>query len=165
MNKKSDKALVGAAGEHLVLARLLARGILASQAPRGTRKADILVNFLDTDSSCLIQVKTRSTVGGDQGWHMSKKHEEIKDPDLFYCFVDVSIEPAKVYVVPAKKVALAVKESHATWLNTPGKRVKKHKPTDMRRIVPNYKLNLKKFPDGWMEEYLENWKLIENFSA
>ena len=39
----SDKSLVGAAGEHLVLSRLLARGLLASQAPRGTRKADILV--------------------------------------------------------------------------------------------------------------------------
>jgi hypothetical protein len=44
---KSDTQLVGAAGEHLVLSRLLARGILAAQAPRGTRKADILVNHLD----------------------------------------------------------------------------------------------------------------------
>ena len=42
-----DKQLVGAAGEHLVLSRLLAKGILASQAPRGARKADILVNPLD----------------------------------------------------------------------------------------------------------------------
>jgi hypothetical protein len=33
-----DKSLVGAAGEHLVLARLLSRDLLASQAPRGTRK-------------------------------------------------------------------------------------------------------------------------------
>ncbi len=37
----SDKTLIGAAGEHLVLSRLLEQGVLASQAPRGTRKADI----------------------------------------------------------------------------------------------------------------------------
>ena len=36
---KKDKQLVGAAGEHLVLSRLLSRGLLASPAPRGTRKA------------------------------------------------------------------------------------------------------------------------------
>ena len=45
--KSRDKSLVGAAGEHLVLSRLLSRELLASQAPRGTRKADVLVNPLD----------------------------------------------------------------------------------------------------------------------
>jgi len=34
-----DKQLVGAAGEHLVLSRLLTRGYLVAQAPRGVRKA------------------------------------------------------------------------------------------------------------------------------
>ena len=57
---KSDKQLIGAAGEHLVLSRLLAQGLLASQAPRGVRTADILVNPLDDGKPLLIQVKTRS---------------------------------------------------------------------------------------------------------
>ena len=162
MINNKDKALVGAAGEYLVLSRLLSRGILASQAPRGTRKVDILVNFLDTDKSCLIQVKTRSTVGGDLGWHMAKKHEEIKDQDLFYSFVDLSVEPAKVYVIPALVVATMVKDSHQLWLDTPGQKGQKHKPTDMRRISP--KVNLEHVPDNWMDEYLENWEQIENFS-
>jgi hypothetical protein len=47
MPHKIDTSLTGAAGEHLVLSRLLSRGVLAAQAPRGARKADILVNFLD----------------------------------------------------------------------------------------------------------------------
>jgi len=48
MKKKNlDTSLTGAAGELLVLSRLLSRGILAAQAPRGARKADILVNHLD----------------------------------------------------------------------------------------------------------------------
>ena len=80
---KSDTQLVGAAGEHLVLSRLLARGILAAQAPRGTRKADILVNHFDGKAPCLIQVKTRSGKGADGGWHMKAKHEDIKDKDMF----------------------------------------------------------------------------------
>ena len=162
MINNKDKALVGAAGEYLVLSRLLSRGILASQAPRGTRKVDILVNFLDTDKSCLIQVKTRSTVGGDLGWHMSKKHEEIKDQDLFYSFVDLSVEPAKVYVIPALVVATMVKDSHQLWLDTPGQKGQKHKPTDMRRISP--KVNLEHVPDNWMDQYFENWEQIKNFS-
>ena len=52
----TDKNLIGASGEHLVLSRLLEQGILASQAPRGTRKADILVNPLDGGHPKLIQV-------------------------------------------------------------------------------------------------------------
>jgi len=162
MIANKDKALVGAAGEYLVLSRLLSRGILASQAPRGTRKADILVNFLDTESSCLIQVKTRSTEGGDYGWHMSKKHEDITDSDLFYCFVDLSIDHPKVFVIPANIVASFVKDSHQNWLDTPGQKGQKHKPTDMRRVTP--KSNLDHFPNGWMDKYLENWEQIENIS-
>jgi len=77
-----DKNLVGAAGEHLVLSRLLSKGILAAQAPRGARKADILVNHLDGKPPCLIQVKTRSGSGANTGWHMGEKHEEVKDKDL-----------------------------------------------------------------------------------
>jgi hypothetical protein len=55
----TDKTFIGAAGEHLVLSRLLERGILASQAPCGTRKANILVNPLDGGLPQLIQGKGR----------------------------------------------------------------------------------------------------------
>jgi hypothetical protein len=156
----SDKNLVGAAGEHLVLSRLLAKGILASQAPRGARKADILVNHLDDAPPCLIQVKTRSTKGGDSGWHMSVKHESIIDKDLFYCFVDLSVEHPKIFVMPSKIVAKFVKETHETWLNTPGKNNQKHNDSDIRRITPNYKVDSDGNSTSWMDEYLENWDLI-----
>lgn len=157
---KSDTQLVGAAGEHLVLSRLLARGILAAQAPRGTRKADILVNHLDGKAPCLIQVKTRSGKGADGGWHMKAKHEDIKDKDMFYCFVDLTEPHPIVYVVPALQVAKVVTESHAKWLSTPGKKGQSHNETDMRRIRNSYGMDLKSAPDGWMKKYLENWELI-----
>ena len=55
---KRDTQLVGAAGEHLVLSRLLNHQYLAAQAPPGAAKVDILVNHLDEKPPRLIQVKT-----------------------------------------------------------------------------------------------------------
>lgn len=71
---KIETQLVGAAGEHLVLSRLLSRGILAAQAPQGTRKADIIVHPLDKGTPWLIQVKSRlkGPIGG--GWKLDDKH-------------------------------------------------------------------------------------------
>lgn len=75
MPHKTDTTLTGAAGEHLVLSRFLSRGALAAQAPRGSRKADILVNFLGGGKPVLIQVKAGqySSVSGRQ---MSEKTED-----------------------------------------------------------------------------------------
>lgn len=157
----SDTSLVGASGEHLVLSRLLSRGILAAQAPRGVRKADILVNHLDKRSSYLIQVKTRSGRGSDGGWHMKAKHEDIKDSDMFYCFVDLGAEHPTVYVIPAKVVAKVVRESHANWLGRPGRNGQLHNDSDMRRIRNSYGWLVKSAPDGWMDKYLEAWDLVE----
>ena len=155
-----DKNLVGAAGEHLVLSRLLSKGVLAAQAPRGARKADVLVNHLDGKPPCLIQVKTRSGTNASSGWHMGEKHEVISDKDLFYCFVSIEGAETFVYVVPAAKVAKVVKDSHETWLNTPGAKGQKHNDSKMRFIKNTYKLKIKSAPDGWMDKYLEAWDLI-----
>lgn len=145
-----DKALIGAAGEYLVLSRLLARGFLAAPAPRGTRKVDVLVNFLDGGNPCLMQVKT-STVGAS--WVMNEKHEGIHDEDLFYCFVDLKPVDSSVHVVPALVVAKALTEGHAKWLATPGRDGREHRATAMRQIRPNNPV----MPPNWMDPYLENW--------
>jgi hypothetical protein len=156
-----DTQLIGAAGEHLVLSRLLAKGILAAQAPRGVRKADILVNHLDKRSASLIQVKTRSGKGSDGGWHMKAKHEDITDSDMFYCFVDLGAEHPTIHIIPAKIVAKVVKESHAVWLARPGKNGQSHNDSDMRRIRNSYGWPVKSAPDSWMDKYLENWEQLE----
>lgn len=157
---KTDTALLGAAGEHLVLSRLLLRGFLAAQAPHNVRKADILVNHLDAKPPCLIQVKARSGKGADGGWHMKQKHEEIYDKDMFYCFVDFEPANPSVYVIPAEKVAEVVRQSYATWLSQPGKNGKPHNDTDMRRIRNYYSWNVQAAPNGWMDEFLENWEQL-----
>lgn len=153
----TDKNLIGAAGEHLVLARLLERGILASQAPRGTRKADILVNPLDGGHPILIQVKSTLDTGSRLKWHMKSKHEEISDKDMYYCFVSLASEKSQVFVIPAIQVAKAVKTAHKVWLDTPGKQGQAHNDSVMRWITSEYPFEVPGFKSGWMEKYLENW--------
>jgi hypothetical protein len=155
-----DKQLIGAAGEHLVLSRLLARGLLASQAPRGTRKADILVNPLDGGRPVLIQVKTTAGSKSRVGWHMNVKHEAVKDKDLFYCFVNLGGINPEVYVVPAAIIAKVIRTGHQNWLKAPGAKGQKHNDSDMRRVSNTWRLPNRYAPDGWMDEYLEAWDTL-----
>ena len=157
---KRDKAIVGAAGEHLVMSRLLNRGRLAALAPSRVEKVDILVNHLDGKASCLIQVKTRTGLDANAGWPLSEKNETIDDADIFYCFVALGDIESHVYVIPAAQVAKVVRESHATWLRTLGAKGQKHNDSKMRKIRNKYSMSVKFAPNGWMDKYLENWEQI-----
>lgn len=156
MPHKTDTTLTGAAGEHLVLSRLLQRGIVAAQAPEGVRKVDILVNFLEGGIPCFIQVKSRQ-FGSDGGWHMQEKHESMVDKNLFYCFVDFEPQSPTVHVIPSAVVADMVTRDHRKWLETPGRKGQMHNDNPMRRVKPN-SLALEV---GWMDRYLEAWDLIQ----
>jgi hypothetical protein len=158
---KRDKAIVGAAGEHLVMSRLLNRGFLAALAPSRVKKVDILVNHLDGKAPCLIQVKTRSGIDANAGWPLNEKNESIDDADIFYCFVALGDFESQVYVIPASQVAKVVRESHAKWLRTLGAKGQKHNDSDMRSISNAPRLSNKYAPEGWMDKYLEKWELIQ----
>lgn len=157
MTQKMDKSLIGAAGEHLVLSRLLSMGLLAAQAPRGVQKVDILVNSLGGGEATLIQVKTRSS-RGRRGWTMNEKHEAIDDGDLFYCFVNLEPQHPLVHVIPATVVAEVIRTGHQQWLDTPGRSGHAHNQTPMRLLDPSDKNQ----PENWMDKYLENWEPILN---
>lgn len=149
---KSDKALVGAAGEYLVLSRLLSRGLLASPAPRGTEKVDIVVSDKDGKSSFRIQVKTtEGTAKG--GWFLSKKHEAQSERDLYFCLVALHETSPEVYVIPSSVIAKVIAEDHQHWLSKTSKTGKTHKDTDMRKIKARMPLQ----GEGWLEKYRENW--------
>lgn len=152
MPHKNDTTLTGAAGEHLVLSRLLQRGILAAPAPRGTSKVDVLVQFLDGRPPVLLQVKARQ-FGSDGGWHMSEKHEGIVDDAIYYCFVNFELEDPSVHVIPSRIVAEALRVDYQTWLATPGKNGQPHKPTKMRRLRPT----MWGREQDWMNRYREAW--------
>ena len=127
---------------------------MAAQAPRGTRKVDILVNFLERGEPCLVQVKSSSN--GSGGWRMQVKHEAIRDRDLFYCFVDFRLQQPTVHVIPAHVVGETLEQDHKIWLATPGKKGQVHKDNPMRHLRPDC------FGAGesWMDQYLEAWHLI-----
>jgi hypothetical protein len=155
MANNQDKALIGAAGEHLVLSRLLSQGFLAALAPRGARKADVLVNFLDGGQPFLVQVK--ATVNpAKHGWPLQQKHELERDGDLFFCFVTFSPEHPDVYVLPSAVVADHCSRSHEHWMDTPGRNGQRHNDSNMRRIGNSDWGHGRQA--GWLDEYLEDWE-------
>lgn len=151
-----ESSLVGSAGEYYVLYRLCMEGMLAALAPRNAPTVDILVLNADETIAASIQVKTRR-IGADKGWHMSKKHEEIAHPSLFYAFVDLEPASPAVFIVPSATVAKAVRKSHKAWLATPGRKGQAHNDTDMRRIIPCYPYAVDGCPDGWLEQHRDQW--------
>jgi hypothetical protein len=155
-----DNQLIGASGEHLVLSRLLARGILAAQAPQGVRKADIIVHPLDNGTPWLIQVKTRLKGPKDGGWKLDDKHMYEVSKNLIYCFVDMQSSPERVYVIPAKKVSQVLLEADRVWMDKPMRDGSKRTKNMWRMIKPKFLVKLKSAPDGWMDKYLENWDYL-----
>lgn len=158
--------VLGAAGEHYVMCQLLRRGLIAALAPVGVPNTDIVVTDDLGDRLCAIQVKTRLEKGSDGGWHMGAKHEQIASDLLFYAFVDFGrslTDPPRCFIVPSQVVAAVIRQSHQTWLATPGKSGASHKDTDFRRFLPDYdKMNIRFGRGaGWLDPYLENWAQIE----
>lgn len=165
----SATSLTGAAGEHYVMSQLLRRGLIAALAPAGVPNCDIVVTDDIGDRLCAVQVKTRTSAGGDRGWHMGAKHEVLKSPSLFYCFVDFATGEncgPLTHVVPSSIVANVVALSHQTWLNQPGKQGQQRKDNDMRRFLPCYAhLELGDHLDGWLAPYREAWSLLQKTEA
>ena len=165
-NRLHSTALTGAAGEHFVMYRLLSLGYVAGLAPQGAPNVDIVVTDPTAKRSVGIQVKTRLPKGSDKGWHMSQKHEDMMEENLFYCLVDLSADTT-VYVVPSGVVAEAVRESHRAWLSLPGKNGQPHRDSNVRRLLPDYSSlvksdhpMLRKYSAGWLDEYEEAWDVL-----
>jgi hypothetical protein len=133
----------GIAGEYLVAAELSRRGYVASLTLRNTRGIDILASNADATKSVGIQVKTAQ--GVKPHWMMNKKAELDIAENLFYVFVCLTPSPPAFYVVPRQTVADYVRESHANWLKTPGRKGQPHQDNPVRRFS-----DLKhKYKDKW----------------
>lgn len=167
----SATALIGAAGEHYVMSQLLRRGFIAALAPTGVPNADIIVTDEIGDRLCAIQVKTRNDKGGDGGWHMKRKHEDLVSERLFYAFVDLGSEDnpdstVTCFVLPSAVVADALRRSHALWLATPGRSGQPRNDSEMRRLMPDYdKVGLAiDCGRGWLDRYKSAWNTIRSSS-
>lgn len=151
------------------MGELLRRGHIAALAPQGAPNMDILIADELGEKLFSIQVKTRATIGGDGGWHMNAKHENIIGKRLFYVFVDLGKRQTELpdyFIMPSTIVAEVVREAHAAWERNPGKNGRQRSQTNkMRRIQPDnskiYTAEQAKFTQGWMEPYREAWHYFE----
>ncbi len=128
---------------------------MASPAPRGTEKVDIVVSDKDGKSSFRIQVKTtEGTV--KNGWFLSKKHETQSEKDLFFCLVALHEISPEIYVVPSSVIARVIAADHQQWLSKISKSGVTRKYTDMRKVKASMPLQ----PNDWLETYKENWTVF-----
>ena len=162
---------VSLAGEFAVLSQLALRGYDANMTLGHTKSVDILVSNPVNGKMYQLEVKTNlrnadqtseSKVHGKflSDWMMSKKHENISSPTLFYCFVNISKNTSlfKFYIVPSKVVAEYVKEQHVLWLAEKKKEGKKVKNLDVR--IFRIGIRDEKYPIATplAEEYENNWQ-------
>jgi len=148
MKKKVSNILVGVSGKYFVATELSRRGYIASITLRNTKGIDIVATNENGNKSVNIQVKTTSKV---KWWLLSKKHETIRDKNIFYVFVHLNEnnELPIFHIVPSRYVARRVKSGHKKWLETPGRNGQMHNDSNMR---------------VWGDEknkYLDKWDLLE----
>jgi hypothetical protein len=142
---QNDKVLLGEAAEHLVLAGLLRRGHVASQAPRAWKADDILGR-----DGLRIQVKATDK-GKQHSWMVGNVEA---DPRRFYALVDFSdVQDPHVYIVPSITIREAAEEA-----DREGHRLHPHaKQTGMRKVQDPYPYYVNGYKKGWLEDYRDQW--------
>ena len=172
MIRKISHNQVSLAGEFAVLSKLALRGYNANLTLGNTKGVDILVSNPKDGKRYRLEVKTNyrnsrnklsvSKIFGTtlSGWIMNKKHENIINPDLFYCFVNISkdTEDFKFYIISSKKVAKYVKEQHELYLEKKKEEDKKVKDSAMRIFRIGTKGEKYSISTPFAENYENNWK-------
>jgi hypothetical protein len=146
---KLSKGITGIAGEYFVAAELSRRGFMASITLRNNDSIDIHVSKNSGSEIFAIQVKTNQY--GGRSWPLNKKCELLKALNLFYVFVSLKglTERPEYFIVPSEHIAESIKNGHAKWLATPGKKGQSHQDTNMRQFQDK---------NG---DFLEKWDLLQ----
>ena len=119
---KLSRNSISISGEFAVLSQLALRGIDANLTLGNTKSVDIIASDPETGKMFRLEVKTSynskpsfsKLFGHTLAWVMGDKHENIVDPNLFYCFVNIEKEAKsfRFFIVPSYVVAKYVKEQH-----------------------------------------------------
>ena len=167
--KGSNNNSVSLAGEFAVLSQLSLRGYDANMTLGRTKGVDILVSDPSTGRMLKLEVKTnyrssRSAGGNSRlfgeflsAWIMNEKHEKIRDPGLFYAFVNISEDTKRFrfFIMPSNIVADYVKKQHQLWLNADEAHSRKNRMRTFRIGSEG-----KKYPilTPTAERYEANWE-------
>lgn len=160
---------IALAGEFATLSQLALRGYDANLTLGNTKNVDILVSDPESGRMYKLEVKTSSYLskkgsaakrsklfGYNYEWIMGKKHEEIVDPSLFYCFVNFAGDEGtsfRFFIVPSRIVAKYVGAQHQLWLD----RDPKHKDTAMRVLRLALEKDDRPLPTPTAKRYENNW--------
>ena len=93
----------------------------------------------------------------ESAWMMKEGHENIKDKNLFYCFVNIHKDTNlfSFYIVPSKVVAKYVKDEHTLWIKTDSE--SKRKDGSMRMFRFGKKGEKYRIKTPLPEDYKNNW--------
>ena len=139
---------IGNAGEYFVAAELERRGFSVAVPMSNVQLFDLLIFHRETNKQFAIQVKT--THSHKKEWVLSKKNETIIGHNIFYIFVCMNgLENPEYHIVPSEVVAKKISEGHNVWLNTPGRKGRKHNTTSIRKF------------DDYNDEFLNKWELLK----
>ncbi len=138
----------GNAGVMFVAAELGRRGLIALPTVRNTEGVDLLASEPMGGKAVSIQVKTSQAL--HKKWLLTKKHETIVSPNLFYVFVNLG-RPGEVpeyHVVPSRVVARTIARGHVDWLATLGREDRPHNDTNIRAFW------------DFKSKYRDNWAIL-----
>ena len=159
-SSQEQKVFVGAAGELLVLSRLLLCGFVAGLLPSGSKADDI---YVERDSKPLrIQVKTRvGPLSWPTGYVTAK-------PDRFYALVhldsleDQDLASAIVHLVPSRVVAKGV----LTHARLYGRAHPNQTGPGVLNVADPWSLSTEMakhgFGPGWLTNYREPWRAFRD---
>lgn len=159
MREKGGKIVVisknslGIAGEYFVAAELSRRGYITSLTLKNTKGIDILVANESSTKVVGVQVKANRKKN-KYNWILGKKSEEYVKDNMFYVFVYIPEDSRLIeyFIVPSKRVAYEISETHKQYIDGPGKNGIKHSDTSIRTFTLTNN-----------DESKDNWDLIERY--
>ena len=165
------------AGEFAVLSQLYLNGYDANLTLGNTKGVDILVSNPLDNKMYKLEVKTQvmdkkpkneivlSAMFGKfmGGWVLQKSHEDIIDPNLFYCFVRIYRKDNlyRYYIVPSEIVARYVKAEHKFFKQEKDKRKEKFSDTAMGQFRLGVQGEKYSIETPLIDKYENNWKFTK----
>lgn len=157
----------GNAGEHLVMAELLARDFDAYWADRGNPAFDIACFWNKTGRSTRLRVKTTSN--GAAVWTAKKsglfKDVQPMDDLVVICNIKGGIRGADIFIAPTQVIEQHLIQNHDLYCSLPGKNGAERSAEASIRVLrfwgeqradnPSYAYNTK------FAEYRDAWDLLK----
>ena len=150
------------AREH-VATQLLAQGYEVSSPTKVTMPSGAMIEVIKVTlpGGTVIDVAVRSRwTGYGEEWWVTDDEVESAREDLFFVYVDVTVDEPQIWVVPSLVVAKAVMAREVAWLADDPKR----NGTPHRKVFSasnRETWNVPGYPAGWANHYRDAWVTMD----